>query len=112
MSSALVGAAVEEAARHDPPVFAHASSVDELREAVTHGVRAEMHLVKDPSPPGGELLAEMEERGIFYVPTLSLFVWAGAWGDPGSAGGAGGTVPRPRPEKHPRRARRHREALP
>ena len=82
MSSALVGAAVEEAARHELPVFAHASSVDELREAVTHGVRAMMHLVKDPAPPGDELLAEMKERGIFYVPTLSLFVWADAWGDP------------------------------
>lgn len=81
MSQELVTAAVEEARRHGLPVLAHATSPDELEDGMDAGVRAFMHLVgREPIDPG--LLAAMREQGVYDVPTLSLFVWADAWGDP------------------------------
>lgn len=85
MPPELVAAAVEEAERHGLSVFAHATSLDELEVAVAHHVHAVMHLVADPRPPGGELLARMAEQHTYYVPTLSLFIWTGVWGDPSQA---------------------------
>lgn len=81
MSPELVTAAVEEARRHGLSVFAHATSPDELEDGVEAGVGAFMHLVgREPVDPG--LLAAVRGRGIYNVPTLSLFVWADAWGEP------------------------------
>jgi imidazolonepropionase-like amidohydrolase len=82
MPPELVAAAVEEATRHGLPVFAHATSLDELEEAMAHPVRAVMHLIDDPEPPSPRLLRVMAEQGTYYVPTLSLFIWTGTWGAP------------------------------
>ena len=78
----LVAAAVEEADRQGLHVFVHATSLDEMEVAVAHHVHAIMHLVADPAPPGRELLKVMAKQGTYYVPTLSLFIWTGTWGDP------------------------------
>jgi imidazolonepropionase-like amidohydrolase len=81
MQPDLINAAVEEARRHGLSVFAHATSPDELEDGVEAGVGAFIHLAgREPVDPG--LLATMRERGIYNVPTLSMFVWADAWGDP------------------------------
>ncbi len=82
MPPALVSAAVTEATRHGLPVFAHATSLDELEEAVAHHVRGVMHLVADPRPPSAKLLGVMAQEGMYCVPTLSLFIWTGTWGAP------------------------------
>ncbi len=82
MPPEVVDAVVQEATRHDLHVFAHATSLDELQEAVEHHVYAVMHLVADPEPPSGKLLKTMAEQGTYYVPTLSLFIWTGTWGAP------------------------------
>lgn len=84
MPPPLISAAVEEAHRHGLPVFAHASSPDELQAVVEAGVRAVIHLV-GPEPVGPELLAAMRQRAVYYVPTLSLLVRTGVWGDPAAA---------------------------
>jgi imidazolonepropionase-like amidohydrolase len=84
MPPALAEAAVAEAARHGLPVFAHVSSVDELEVAVAAGVRAVVHLV-GPGPLPPALLEEMRRRGVRYIPTLSLFLRAGTWGEPSAA---------------------------
>jgi imidazolonepropionase-like amidohydrolase len=81
MQPGLINAAVEEARRHGLSVVAHATSPDELEDGVEAGVGAVIHLAgREPVDPG--LLATMQERGIYNVPTLSMFVWADAWGDP------------------------------
>src|SRR5690606_474232 len=80
MSLELVSAAVEEARQHGLPVFAHATSPDELEDAVNAGVHAVMHLVGEPVEP--RMLTAMRQQGIYGVPTLSLFVWADTWSDP------------------------------
>ena len=85
MPPELVAAAVDEATRRGLHVFAHATSLDELEVAVAHHVYAVMHLVADPGPPSGKLLAVMAKQGVYCVPTLSLFIWTGTWGEPSQA---------------------------
>jgi imidazolonepropionase-like amidohydrolase len=82
MPRELVAAAVEEATRQGLPVFAHATSLDELEEAVACHVHAVMHLVTDPQPPSDKMLTVMAKQGMYCVPTLSLFIWTGTWGAP------------------------------
>lgn len=66
MPPAMITAAVEEAARHGLPAYAHATSPDELEDAVEAGVHAVMHLV-GPDSVGPDLLAAMREKGIYKV---------------------------------------------
>lgn len=82
MPPEIVEAVVAEARRHALSVYAHASSVDELEVAVEAGVRAVVHLVHDPGVPSPELLARMHEKDVYYLPTLSVFISPGVWGDP------------------------------
>ena len=82
MPLALVEAAVAAAAEREIPVFAHANSPHELEIAVAAGVHAVVHLVSDRSPVRPDLLVAMQEQGIYYVPTLSVYIWTDAWGDP------------------------------
>lgn len=53
------------------PVFAHVSSVDQVRIALEAGVDGIMHAPTDLLPP--ELTRKMAERGMWYVPTFSLY---------------------------------------
>ncbi|HXI03984.1 MAG TPA: amidohydrolase family protein [Candidatus Saccharimonadales bacterium] len=82
MPPALVAASVDEATRHGLSVFAHATSIDELEEALASHVRGVMHIVDDPGPPSDKLLEVMAEQGTYYVPTLSAFIWTSTWGPP------------------------------
>lgn len=82
MPPALIEAAVDEARQHGLPVFSHASSIDEVEDAIEAGVRGIVHLVSEPGPPSPNLLAAMEEKEVFFVPTLALVVWADSWGEP------------------------------
>lgn len=72
MPPEMIAAVVDEASSLDRPVVAHVSSLDELEDAVESGVRAIMHAAGEPYP-GSEHWAELRERDVFYVPTLSLF---------------------------------------
>ena len=72
MSEEVAAAAV--AAAHDArlPVYAHATSASEAREAVRAGVDALVHsIVEDPLDD--RLLGEMKDRGVGYITTLSMF---------------------------------------
>lgn len=60
------------ARRYDLPVYAHVSSLDELEDAVRAGVTGVMHSVHDQPVPDA-LVAEMARRGIWSVPTLSIY---------------------------------------
>lgn len=80
MSGEMVDAAAQEARQQGLPVFAHATDPGEMKVAVDAGVRALVHLGSEP--PGPDLLARMQEQGIYLVPTLSVYIWAGVWGDP------------------------------
>jgi imidazolonepropionase-like amidohydrolase len=82
MSLELATAAVVAGHAHDLPVFAHASSVDELRVALDAGVDGVVHLVRHPEPPDAALLARMRQAGVRYVPTMGIHVWPDVWGDP------------------------------
>lgn len=82
MSLQLVKAAVAAATEHGLPVFAHANSPAELEVAVEAGVHAVVHLVSYRDPVRPDLLAAMRDEGIYYVPTLSVYIWADSWGDP------------------------------
>ena len=82
MPPEMIAAAVDEAAQHGLPVFAHTTSIDELEDVLAAGVHAVVHLVQDPHPPGDRLLATMARQHTYYVPTLSLYLWTGTWGEP------------------------------
>ncbi len=82
MPPEMIRAAVDEARRHGLPVYAHATSLDELEDALDAGVHAVVHLVADPTAPDAALLDRMARAGTFYVPTLSLYLWTGTWGAP------------------------------
>jgi imidazolonepropionase-like amidohydrolase len=82
MSSELVQAAVDAAEKQGLKVYAHCSSPDELEIAVAAGVHAVVHIVGRPELPSDALLSEMANKNIYYVPTLSVTVWADVWGDP------------------------------
>lgn len=82
MPPEMVGAAVEEAQRHDLTVFAHATSPDELEDAIEAGVGAVVHLVHPLGDPHSNWLTVMQQRGIFYIPTASLHIWADMWREP------------------------------
>jgi imidazolonepropionase-like amidohydrolase len=53
------------------PVFAHVSSSDQVRIALEAGVDGVMHAPTDLLSP--ELTTAMAERGMWYVPTFSLY---------------------------------------
>lgn len=73
MPPEIIAAIVAEASAHGLPVFAHVSSLDELEAAVSGGVDGLVHAVTDPPLPGAEHWAAMQEKGVYYLPTFSLF---------------------------------------
>lgn len=72
MPPGMIAAVVEEADSFDLPVVAHASSHDELVSAMDNGAHAIMHAVGEPFP-GKQILEQMADQDVYYVPTLSLF---------------------------------------
>ena len=68
----MIAAVVDEASSLGFPVVAHVSSLNEMEDAIAGGVRALMHAPGNPFP-GPEHWAEMRNRDVFLVPTLSLY---------------------------------------
>jgi imidazolonepropionase-like amidohydrolase len=64
---------VNEATRHNLPVFAHITSVDELEIAVQGGVSTLAHAVGEDPEPGPEHVRMLQERDVSMTPTLALF---------------------------------------
>jgi imidazolonepropionase-like amidohydrolase len=64
---------IAEAKRNSLPVYAHTESYDEFVDAVNLGVHAIMHSVIDKRVSNPQVIQRMKEKGIWYVPTLSVF---------------------------------------
>ena len=62
-----------EAEKNELPVYAHTESYHEFVDAVNLGVHAIMHSVIDTLVLEPHILQRMRKRGIWYVPTLSVF---------------------------------------
>ena len=73
MSSDMIHFIVNEASKHNLPVYAHVSSLDEMQDAVDAGVRAVAHGVLDKPFLEETLIRVMKEKDIFYIPTLALY---------------------------------------
>jgi len=87
MSLAMIEAIVETADACGGFVVAHVSSLDELEDCVTAGVRAILHAVSEPPFPSDQHWRAMRDKGIYYVPTLSLYgsLLSTLWNDPSVA---------------------------
>jgi len=66
-------ALAEEARRASIPLYVHAINLSEYRLALPLRPRAIVHGFEDALPEGDTLLPDLAERGVFVVPTLSLF---------------------------------------
>ncbi len=66
-------ALAEEARRAGIPLYVHAINLDEYRMALPLRPRAIVHGLEEELPDGDRLFHDLAERGIFVVPTLSLF---------------------------------------
>jgi imidazolonepropionase-like amidohydrolase len=76
MSVEMIRAIVDEAARHDLPVFAHISSRDELEAVLEGGAAGVVHTVWDDPLPDTALADQMRAAGFAVVPTLALYAGA------------------------------------
>lgn len=54
------------------PVYAHATSYDEVMDAVVAGVNAVVHSIEDSLLAGTHLARVLIEQNVYYVPTLSV----------------------------------------
>ena len=73
MPDDILQAIAEVAHEHDVPMFIHAINIEEYRRAVAVSPRAIVHGLEDPIPEGDPLIADLLEKNIFVVPTLSLW---------------------------------------
>jgi imidazolonepropionase-like amidohydrolase len=84
MPPEMILAVVDEAARLGGFVVAHISSLDEFEDCIDAGVHAIIHAVCEPPFPSSEHWAAMKAKGIYYVPTLSLYgsLLSTLWSEP------------------------------
>ncbi len=73
MPEDMLQAIAEVAHEHDVPMFIHAINIEEYRRAVAVDPRTIVHGLEDPIPEGDPLVADLLEKNIFVVPTLSLW---------------------------------------
>lgn len=73
MSVETAGKIIEQANKYNLPVFAHAEFFKEYRDAVSLGVHGIMHSVSDTLIYDFNLIEQMKQQDIWYVPTLSIF---------------------------------------
>ena len=73
MPEDMLQAIAEVAHKNDVPMFIHAINIEEYRRAVAVDPRAIVHGLEDPIPEGDPLIADILEKKIFVVPTLSLW---------------------------------------
>lgn len=69
----IAKAAVEEAHRHNLPVFAHPQNVDGVNVAVDSGVDVLAHTVPESSPWTPEFVSRLKRANLALIPTLTLF---------------------------------------
>lgn len=73
MSVEMIRAIVDEAARHDLDVFAHVTSLDELKATLQGGAAGVVHTVWDRPLPDAELADQMAARNFYVIPTTSVY---------------------------------------
>lgn len=73
MSAQTAGHIIAEARKNNLPVYAHTESYDEFVDAVNLGVHGIMHSVIDTTVSDSRVTQRMKQKGIWYVPTLSVF---------------------------------------
>ncbi len=73
MPEDMLQAIAEVAHENDVSMFIHAINIEEYRRAVAVDPRAIVHGLEDPIPEGDPLIADLLEKKIFVVPTLSLW---------------------------------------
>jgi len=69
----MVRAGVEEAHRHNLPVFAHPQNVEGLEVAIRGGVDILAHTAPDSPPWTPEFVARLRRAHMALIPTLTLF---------------------------------------
>lgn len=69
----MIRAIVDEADRHDLPVFAHIRSLDELKAVLEGGAAGTVHTVWDDRLPDAALAEQIRAAGYTIVPTLALY---------------------------------------
>lgn len=70
---ATAKAAVDEAHRHNMPVFAHPTNVDGVRIAIDSGVDILAHTVPESPPWTSEFTRKLKTAHLSLIPTLTLF---------------------------------------
>jgi imidazolonepropionase-like amidohydrolase len=80
MEPAIYTAIIDEAHRHKIRVAAHVFHLEDARDLIHRGVEILAHSVRD-AEIDDELLSEMNERRVTYIPTLSLDEFAFAYRD-------------------------------
>ena len=71
LSTAKIAELVQASHERGMRIFAHVSRLSHVEDAVAAGVDGVMHSAEDPVPD--TVLAEMANKGVFYVATLSLY---------------------------------------
>ena len=69
----IARAAVEEAHRHNLPVFAHPQDVDGVNVAIDSGVDVLAHTVPQSPPWTPEFVSRLRRANLALIPTLTLF---------------------------------------
>ena len=69
----IARAAVEEAHRHNLPVFAHPQDVDGVNVAIDSGVDVLAHTVPQSPPWTPEFVSRLKRANLALIPTLTLF---------------------------------------
>jgi imidazolonepropionase-like amidohydrolase len=70
---AIAKAAVEEAHRHDMPVFAHPQDLEGVEIAIDSGVDVLAHTVPDSPPWTPEYVARLKGANLALIPTMTLW---------------------------------------
>ncbi len=70
---AVAKAAVDEAHRHNMPVFAHPQNVDGVNVAINSGVDVLAHTVPQSPPWTSDFISRLKRADLALIPTLTLF---------------------------------------
>lgn len=73
MSVQMIRAIVDEAARHDLRVFAHVTSLDELRATFDGGAAGTVHAVWNRPFPDADLAHRLAAKPFYVMPTTSIY---------------------------------------
>jgi imidazolonepropionase-like amidohydrolase len=79
----IAKAAVEEAHRHNMPVFTHPQNLEGVEIAIDSGVDVLAHTVPDSPPWTPEFVARLKKANLALIPTMTLWDFV-ARGEPGT----------------------------